>query len=150
MDILKLIEYLNFKTPTLSLIHHFLNDKAVLAKLRDLYSAICDVLGTKGNLEYYTKVLSLTKELRTDKDEESWGDWVMSVFNSDDKGKHHIVKDEDDDDNLIEDDQFEEEKLHDDEEMHIVLHNIQNYIMKLFETWEKLFILNGKNGQIKD
>lgn len=151
MDILRLIEYLNFKTPTLSLIHHFLNDKAVLAKLKDVYSAICDVLGNKENLEFYTKVLTeIETRVKGKKDDESWGDWVTSVFNNDDKGKHIIVKEEDDDDNLIEDDQFEDEKLHDEEEMHIVLHNIQNYIMRLFETWEKLFILNGKNEQIKD
>ena len=40
IDILKLIEYLNFKTPSLSLLLHFLNDRSVLATLSGVYTSI--------------------------------------------------------------------------------------------------------------
>ena len=47
MDLLRLIEYLSFKTPTLSILFHFLNDKELLINLKDVFVATFEVIGNQ-------------------------------------------------------------------------------------------------------
>lgn len=157
MDILRLVEYLNFKTPSVSLLYHFLNDKAVLAKMKDVFWCICDILGNKEYLDFYTRILDeIEKRVKkttttTTAATESWTDWIVNTFNQDDKGKHQMVGEcDEDEDNPIGRDEENEENVNDDEDMYIVFSDINDTILQLFATWEKVFILNSKNSQISD
>ena len=154
MDILKLVEYINFKTPTLSVLCHFLNDKAVLGKLKNVFSNIWDILGDQQNLKFYNGILGEVEKrikIGDGAPADDWKQWITKTLNLDERGNHEIVQDEDDDDDQIANMNDEEiDETNDSEDMYIVLSNINEVTLKLFTTWEKIFILNSKNSQIKD
>lgn len=151
MDMLRLVEYVNFKTPSLSILYHFLNDKSVLTKMKDVFENIINILGNEKYLEFYMNVLDeIEKRVKKPKEtSESWVSWFVSSVSTDEKGVHSKI-DDDDNDGVICDNDEENENNYDDEDMYVVFSNINEMIKRLFCTWERVFILNSKNLELSD
>ena len=146
-DVLRLVWYLCFKTPTLGILYHFVNDRILLTHLKQLFINICDILGTKEYLEFYIKVLpQIEKRIKDNKNKnQTWVDWIMESINQNDYEKVDETIDEDD--NPIHEGEQNEDGFQDDEDMYIILSNINDIIIKLFSTWDRIFILHGKSTE---
>lgn len=149
-DILRLISYLCFKTPSLSLLYHFVSDRVLLGQLKDIFISICDVLGNKDYLEFYVKVLDeIEKRIKNEnKNEGPLWDWIREQLKPD---KYESVKENEEEDGpILEGDDETFNNYQDQEDMHIIFSNINDTINTLFATWDKIFILHGKNTEVFD
>lgn len=152
MDLLRLVEYLSFKTPSLSILFHFINDRELLMKLKDIYVAIFEVIGNQTYLDFYIKILDeIEKRIKRNKDTtETWSEWFVNSVYQDEKGRHQKLGNiEDDDSNICSTGEQREEQL-DEEDMYLVFSSINDTILSVFCTWEKIFIMHGKNKDISD
>lgn len=152
MDLLRLIEYLSFKTPSLSVLFHFLNDKELLMKLKDIYVTIFEVIGNQTYLDFYIKILDeIEKRIKKTKETtETWSEWFVSSIYQDEKGKYQKQGNIEDDDGQICSNNDQREEQLDEEDMYIVFTSINETILSVFCTWEKIFIMHGKNKDISD
>ena len=127
--------------------YHFVNDRILLTHLKQLFINICDILGTKEYLEFYIKVLTqIEKRIKDNKNKnQTWVDWIMESINQNDYEKVDETIDEDD--NPIHEGEQNEDGFQDDEDMYIILSNINDIIIKLFSTWDRIFILHGKSTE---
>ena len=151
-DILRLVSYLCFKTPSITLLHHFACDKQFLSVLKDLFSEIWDVLGTADTLEYYQKVLtSVEKRVKGVKNnDENILDWVMNRLTNTPPYDQVNDDEEDKDSEILEGDSEGDGCVQDEEDMYIILSNINDSILSFITTLSDIFILHGKNTEIID
>ena len=147
MEMLRLIEYIAFKSPSLSILYHFICDKLMLTKLKDLLISIIDLTESKTHLSYYTKILNeISKRIKNKVNKtHSWSNWIFNSKES--KTKPNNDLDFDDVDGKIWDSNEQED---DEEDMCIVLTNINHIIINIFNTLERVFIMHDKNDDISD
>ena len=88
----------------------------------------------------------IEKRIKDNKNKnQTWVDWIMESINQNDYEKVDETIDEDD--NPIHEGEQNEDGLQDDEDMYIILSNINDIIIKLFSTWDRIFILHGKSTE---
>ena len=88
----------------------------------------------------------IEKRIKDNKNKnQTWVDWIMESINQNDYEKVDETIDEED--NPIHEGEQNEDGLQDDEDMYIILSNINDIIIKLFSTWDRIFILHGKSTE---
>ena len=88
----------------------------------------------------------IEKRIKDNKNKnQTWVDWIMESINQNDYEKVDETIDEDD--NPIHEGEQNEDGFQDDEDMYIILSNINDIIIKLFSTWDRIFILHGKSTE---
>ena len=88
----------------------------------------------------------IEKRIKDNKNKnQTWVDWIMESINQNDYEKVDETIDEDD--NPIHEGEQHEDGFQDDEDMYIILSNINDIIIKLFSTWDRIFILHGKSTE---
>ena len=88
----------------------------------------------------------IEKRIKDNKNKnQTWVDWIMESINQNDYEKVDETIDEED--NPIHEGEQNEDGFQDDEDMYIILSNINDIIIKLFSTWDRIFILHGKSTE---